>query len=212
MEQRTSTLKVGEIRFSQATIGDPTRLHGSIVTVRQLAETFRVDGYVSEPIHVVRMSDGKATSLDNRRLWAALQAGLTEIPCVIHEPDERFAATATQVRSLALQKSPLVDREGTFGQRGSILYPSGYEPKTYLDAVVLRCGRQRKTRSGLPFSLTGTLEPPRYTTEEAAVSTDSSISSHKAITDKGSTVDRLSKRPGRRSPGSGRSGSGGFER
>lgn len=72
-------LNPDNIRFSQNTIGGPTRLAGEWISVPELVNQFREHRYVSEPVDVVRMPDGGLFSLDNRRLFAAQEAGLPEI-------------------------------------------------------------------------------------------------------------------------------------
>lgn len=78
-------LPVDSIRFSQNTVSGPTHLDGKQIALSTLMENFAKSGYTSAPIDVVRMPDGKLTSLDNRRLWAAYLVGAAEVPARIHE-------------------------------------------------------------------------------------------------------------------------------
>jgi hypothetical protein len=48
----------------------------------------------SGPIRVMQR-DGQWVSYDNRRLMAARQAGLTEVPVQVVEPDAMYSATKT---------------------------------------------------------------------------------------------------------------------
>ena len=69
-------VSVLSVRFSQCTVSGPTRLHREEVALTDLIAVFTKEGYVSQPIQVVRMLDDGFTSLDNRRLFAANTAGL----------------------------------------------------------------------------------------------------------------------------------------
>ena len=153
------------LRYSQNSISGPTRLAGAELTVPDLVSTFRQRGFVSDPIRVVRMPDGGLTSVDNRRLWAAQEAGLTHIAAVVYAPSDPFVAPRQQRRSLRLAK-PLVDRLGEMGPVGAALYPEGSSPSTVLDAVLCRCSRQDTHATGGVFPLMGTHERPRYQGEK----------------------------------------------
>lgn len=157
------TLDVDTIRFSQSTVSGPTRVQDIEVTLAELVEIYRHQGYISDPIAVVEMPDGKLTSLDNRRLWAAQQAGLTEIPVIVHDRDEPWGNEAQ--RGSVYSKKKLIDRDGEFGQAGQVLMAAFQTPDTHLFAALRRCAKQRG-HGGKRFPLAGSLVPPRFTREK----------------------------------------------
>lgn len=161
---RVRFLDPRSIRFSQNTISGPTRLHGDPISMTRLVDTFRRDGFVAEPIQAVMMPDGCLTSLDNRRLWAALMADLPGIPTQIHDAAERFDSPV-QARFLRA-RSPVVDVLGEVGPQGAVLMERGRLPATMLEAVIGRCHRQSLTSDGRPFPLFGSLSPPHYSGEK----------------------------------------------
>ncbi len=68
-----SSIDPHAIRFSQENIGKTTR---DGMPIPDLIENMRKHGWKGDPIDVVRMPDGSLTSLDNRRLFAAREAGI----------------------------------------------------------------------------------------------------------------------------------------
>lgn len=152
------------IRFSQNTISGPTRLHGDPISMPGLIDGFRRDGFVADPIQAVTMPDGHLTSLDNRRLWAALAAGVSAIPTEVHEAAERFDSPI-QARFLRARRAVL-DAHGEVGPQGAVLMERGALPTCMLDAVILRCHRQSLDPDGTPFPLFGSLTPPHYSGEK----------------------------------------------
>lgn len=155
---RLVQLPVGTVRFSQCTVSSPTRLHDVEVSLAELVAIFQNLGFVSEPIAVVRMPDGMVTSLDNRRLWAARQAGLEKIHAIIHRPHEPWGSPRQQ-QSLT-RMSPLIDEQGDFGPAARILLPPSQLPGTHLLAVLRRCANQEEWK-GDPNRKWGSLDMPR---------------------------------------------------
>ncbi len=159
MDARVVLLATDGVRFSQTTITSPTRLKGVIITLSDLVETFRRDGYVSDPIEVVPMSDGELTSLDNRRLWAAQQAGLESIHAIILRPTQQ--PTSHLRRSLKLDRD-LVDERGEVGPAGELLFLAKSFPATVEQAVVFRCYLQFERTGVKGYPLLGSLEQPQF--------------------------------------------------
>lgn len=187
-------LPVRAVRFSQSTISGPTRLRGAELTLQDLVAAFAHDGYSSDPIQVVRMPDGRLTSLDNRRLWAAAQAGLQVIPAIAREASE-LLVSPKQRRSLLLRR-PLVDEDGVMGTRGRVVLPTGHLPSTLGEAVLCRCANQLAGPNGERFPMMGSFDLPRPTRE-------------RRLPSKGGTsrTDR-SVKPGRDGPKPGRATTG----
>lgn len=156
-------LPVDSIRFSQNTVSGPTHANGQEIPLSKLLEYFAEFGYNSEPIEVVRMPDGKFTSLDNRRLWAAYLVGIPDVPVHVREMSDPITDKAKAERFS--RSRPVVDRQGAVGPAGTRLFDRGHIPRTYGEAVLIRCGTQRKLRSGQSFPLLGTTELPRYSGE-----------------------------------------------
>lgn len=67
------TLDPTEISFSQATVSGRT---SDGLTHDELVAAMRRDGWQGDPVDVVNMPDGAPTSMDNRRLLAAREAGI----------------------------------------------------------------------------------------------------------------------------------------
>lgn len=172
-----SRLPTGTIRFSQNTVSGPTRLDGTLLPLTRLLEIFAArKEYVSEPIDVVRMPDGRFTSLDNRRLWASQLVGLPEIPVNVHEMTDPIP-TAEEASRYVRSKA-IVDRRGELGPTGAELFPAGHVPRTYGEAVLIRCGSQTKLRKGEAFPVLGADELARYTGERASDPIVGTVESH----------------------------------
>jgi hypothetical protein len=122
-----------EIRFSQTTVGSDAP---------ELASNMKAHGWVGEPIDVVRMPDGKLTSVDNTRVLAARQAGI-EVRAVVHEAYEPLPGPA------------MVERFTT----------KGGAPKTWGDAITLRVAKQSKAFS--KANPMGSFSPPRVSAPKA---------------------------------------------
>ncbi len=158
-------LRPDSIRFSQNTVSGPTWFNGVQIPLPDLPEAITVDGrYAGAPIDVVPMPDGRLTSLDNRRLWAAQRAGLPQIAAIMHGPEAPF--TSHEQRKHMELRRALVDKQGALGSPGARLFDRGREPTTMFEAALFRCSKQGRLRSGEPFPLLGTLEEPRYTGEK----------------------------------------------
>lgn len=155
-------LQTAGIRFSQNTVSGPTYVQGRQIPLPCLATQMRILGYRSEPIDVVTMPDGKLTSLDNRRLWAAQQAGLETIPARVHHWNEPAPKSWGRKRFKASREIRQTD--AALRMEGAELIPQGRVARTFYEAVVIRGSRQRP-REGERFPLAGSADQPRYTRE-----------------------------------------------
>jgi hypothetical protein len=107
-----------EIRFSQSSVNG----------LDEIVESMKKNGWVGDPIDVVRMSDGKLTTIDNTRVLAAREAGI-DVKMVVHEADDALP-------------SNFVDRFTT--KKGV--------PTTWEEAVQLRIQKQNSTfRNANPY-------------------------------------------------------------
>jgi hypothetical protein len=89
----------------------------------------RADGWVGDPIDVVRMPDGGLTSVDNTRFLAAGLAGINA-QAAVHDLDELLP-------------------EGCVGR---FTTPKGGSPSAWGDAVLSRIGTQNSTfRNTYPY-------------------------------------------------------------
>ncbi|AFI88574.1 hypothetical protein EXT68_10585 [Pectobacterium parmentieri] len=74
----TSSFDANEIRFSQNTVSHNKTDRGTGVkyTYDDLVSSMKKDGWKGDPVDVIRMPDGKMTSMDNTRISAAREAGV----------------------------------------------------------------------------------------------------------------------------------------
>lgn len=143
---------MNSVRHSQTTVNSPTRLFNISLSLDELVAIYKHSNYLGDPIAVVKMPDGKLTSLDNRRLWAARRAGLEAIPATVHDPDEPWG-TSGQQRSMS-RPFPVIDMKGELGRPGRVVLEANARPTTHLLAVVRRCANQTALHGG-PVPLLG---------------------------------------------------------
>ncbi|NFI55785.1 hypothetical protein FDE77_10820 [Clostridium botulinum] len=79
----------------------------------------KANGWKGDPIDVIKMNDGKLTTIDNTRVVAAREAGI-DVQAIIHDANE-------------LLPENLIDR---FTTKKGI-------PKTWGEAIELRIGKQK---------------------------------------------------------------------
>lgn len=106
----TSSINPDEIRYSQ------TSVNGS----KELIESMKKNGWLGDPIDVVTMSDGKLTTLDNTRVFAARAAGI-KVEARVHGYSDPLPDRATAERFTT---------------------PKGGVPNTWGQAVENRIGKQ----------------------------------------------------------------------
>ncbi|WP_162292539.1 eCIS core domain-containing protein [Candidatus Promineifilum breve] len=148
------------IRFSQADIAPTTG--DAKMTLEELADSIR-KGWQGPPIDVVEMPDGTLTSLDNRRLRAAQMAGVKDIPVAYHHPTEQFPPARANTSQFELKKPIRQLQDGNLvvgGTKGDIVYPKGFRPTNYGEAIMVRTANQKPATGG-PFPLEGSFAPPR---------------------------------------------------
>jgi hypothetical protein len=96
----------------------------------------KANGWQGEPIDVVKMPDGKLTSVDNTRVVSARQAGI-DVRANIHGYNDPL--TSDQMSRLATKKGI---------------------PKTWGEAIGLRIGKQNSAfRNSFP---SGSFDLPRF--------------------------------------------------
>jgi hypothetical protein len=133
-----------------------------------MIDTMRTTGWNGAPIDIVELPDGSLLSIDNRRLLAAREAGLKEIPTVRHHPDEPFPRRRGDSQAFRLQYDIRQLPDGTLvrdGDHGVSVHLKDKRPQTWGDAVLFRTANQPNTPDGSPFPLLGRLESPRITDE-----------------------------------------------
>lgn len=74
----TSSFDANEIRFSQNTVSQTKTERGTGVkyTYDDLISSMKKDGWKGDPVDIIKMPDGKMTSMDNTRISAAREAGI----------------------------------------------------------------------------------------------------------------------------------------
>ena len=108
------TINPNEIRFSQSSVNGSS----------DIAESMRNEGWVGEPIDVVKMPDGNYTAVDNTRVAAAREAGI-DVQANVHAYDEALP-------------SKYINRFTT--KKGT--------PTTWGEAINLRIGKQNAAFRG----------------------------------------------------------------
>ena len=112
------SVSANEIRFSQSSVNGADEIISSM----------KANGWKGDPIDVIKMSDGKLTTIDNTRVVAAREAGI-DAQAIIHDANE-------------LLPENLIDRFTT--KKGV--------PKTWGEAIELRIGKQKASfRNNNPF-------------------------------------------------------------
>ena len=112
------SINANEIRFSQSSVNG----------AEEIISSMKANGWKGDPIDVVKMSDGKLTTIDNTRVVAAREAGI-DAQVIIHDANE-------------LLPENLIDRFTT--KKGV--------PKTWGEAIQLRIAKQKASfRNSNPF-------------------------------------------------------------
>jgi hypothetical protein len=153
----------GRLKFSQRDIGP--RTGDNVMTVEELAASMRTVGWKGDPLQVVELPDGTLVSLDNRRLWAAHKAGLTDVPIAYHSPAEKMPPGWAQ-EGFVLKNDIYRLPDGTFavGKRsgGELAFAAGTIPATYGEAALFRTANQGNLPAGGGrFPLWGRYELPK---------------------------------------------------
>lgn len=116
----TLSKSADDIRFSQNSVSfnKVDRVTGKPFTYNDLVESMRTKGWQGDPVDVVRMPDGRLTSMDNTRIRAAREAGIE-----VKMQERAFDAPLTLAE---------VER---FSHSGNV-------PSTWGEAIQIRIGRQ----------------------------------------------------------------------
>ena len=87
-----ASLNANEVRLSQKTVSynKIDRATGNSYTYDDLVNSMRTNGWKGDPVDVVRMPDGKLTSMDNTRITAAREAGV-DVQAQIRNFDEQLS-------------------------------------------------------------------------------------------------------------------------
>lgn len=148
------------LKFSQADIKPQT---GEGMPVEDLTNAMKTGGWKGNPLEVVELPDGSKVSIDNRRLVAAQNAGLQEVPIAVHDAAdllpadqrERFKLVKNAIRRL--DTGELVPG----GNKGAVVYPKGSLPTTYEEAVLFRTANQGNLGGDKgKFPLMGSFDQP----------------------------------------------------
>jgi uncharacterized Zn-binding protein involved in type VI secretion len=134
----TATLSADDVRFSQNTVSynKTDRVTGTKYTYDDLVQSMKRDGWKGDPVDVVKMPDGKLTSMDNTRIAAAREAGI-DIKANVHNPNDPLP--------------PDVVASGRFG-----------EARTWGEALTNRINNQKPGSFGTE-NPNGSPNPPRIT-------------------------------------------------
>lgn len=130
------------------------------VSFWRLVEQMRAEGWVGEPLEVVRFPDGTVVTLENRRLTAALKVDITDIPTLVHDPDEPMPTVLAKNYMLLRPVRRLPDgslRAG--GSDGEVVFTRGRRPDTYGEAALFRAANQPGP-AGEPVLLPGGFRGP----------------------------------------------------
>jgi hypothetical protein len=120
-----------QVRYSQAWVSRATR---DGTPISEIAENMRVRGWdrTKDPALMVQFEDGRIVTLDHRRLVAANQAGLRDVPALLHP--ERMPISADQAGRFRLRV------EFTYNGR---IYQPGALPTNWGEAAMFRSANQR---------------------------------------------------------------------
>ena len=139
---KTSSLNPDDIRFSQNTVSynKIDRKTGKKFTYDDLVDNMKKDGWKGDPVDVVKMPDGKITSMDNTRILAAREAGV-EVQATVRQASDKLNPAE-------------IDR---FGKP-----EKGFNPETWGEAISGRINKQ-KPKSFPKENPSGSITPPRVT-------------------------------------------------
>jgi hypothetical protein len=113
------------------------------VSAWRLVEQMRAEGWAGEPLDVVRFPDGTVVTLENRRLAAAQKVGLTDIPTLVHDPNEPIPAVSARNYMLLRPVRRLPDGSLVAGgASGKVVFVRGRRPDTYGEAALFRAANQ----------------------------------------------------------------------
>ncbi len=166
---RIENLPPTSIKFSQKDVAPRT---GDGIPLKDVEQSMKTDGWKGGPIDAVESADGSLTSVDNRRLLSAQNAGLKEIPVRVHDANEPISGEDAGRFTLKSNIRQLEDGQLVVGgTRGQILYPKGSIPQTWGEATLFRTADQGNVRGAGRFPLGGTYDKPAVRPDRGAQST-----------------------------------------
>lgn len=154
------TAPPGRIWFSQHSVAPQTRDGRPLA--RMVAD-MRRHGWHGDPVDVVRQPGGTLVSMDNRRLLAAREAGLTDIPVLEHHPDEPFPARRAKTGSFQLDHDIRRAADGTLfvgDSGGTLVIGRRLPPRTWAEAILIRSATPRPLAGSEHFPIGGDSHPP----------------------------------------------------
>ena len=139
---KTSSLNPNDIRFSQTTVSynKIDRKTGNKFTYDDLVDNMKKDGWKGDPVDVVKMPDGKVTSIDNTRILAAREAGI-DVQATVRNAGDKLSPAEVE-RFTDLDK--------------------GFYPDTWGEAMTGRINRQ-KPKSFAKDNPLGSIDSPKVT-------------------------------------------------
>lgn len=157
------TAAPSSLKFSQKDIAK--EINDKSMTVEQLAASMRKDGWKGDPLHVIVLDDGTYLSVDNRRLWAAHQAQLPEVPIWYHSPKEKFPKEWINdgfiLRRYNIYRLPDGSYTTTKSKEATLAFSKGREPATLWEAALFRTADQGNIAEGIRFPMWGSYELPK---------------------------------------------------
>jgi hypothetical protein len=154
-----------EIKFSQKDVKAETT---DGMPVSELSDSMNASGWNGDPLHLIELPDGTFVSLDNRRLVAAQNAGLKEVPVGIQKTTDPLPADWISSRRFELTENIYQLSDGTFvsgGKDGTLVYAKGKVATTFGEAAMFRAVKQRNLLREDPlypgrFPINGRYEQP----------------------------------------------------
>jgi hypothetical protein len=130
MRTRAFDIPNDAVRFSQKSVSfnKIDRATGAHYTYDDIVRSMRDEGWVGDAVDIVHMPDSGLTSVDNTRILAAREAGIS-VKGVIHDPGDPLT----------------VDEIDRFAPK------HGSDPVSWGDALSQRIGRQGASWSGAPY-------------------------------------------------------------
>ena len=145
----------GALKYSQKNID--SLVDQGRMTLDDLSQGMRDRGFRGS-VDVVDNGPNGLLSIDNRRPYAANQAGVERVPVKVHAPDE--VLTGSNVGRFKLERNIYVKPDGTYvvGQAGKglpVAFKAGTPANTWGEAGLFRTANQRGN-----FPLYGTHDSP----------------------------------------------------
>jgi len=100
------SIAADEIRFSQNSVSfnKVDRATGQPFTYDNLVTDMRTNGWRGDPVDVIKMPDGRLTSMDNTRITAAREAGI-DVKANVHSFDEPLPENMVEQRRFEIAQT-----------------------------------------------------------------------------------------------------------